>query len=45
MNCFNCNSDKTRTIYPAGYVQKMCTICGWKSSPVKIPVKIRRVQA
>lgn len=44
MKCFNCKSQKTRTIYPPGYVQKKCEICGWKSSPIKIPTKILRVQ-
>lgn len=30
-----------RTIYPEGYVQKVCNICGHKSTPVKIPEAIK----
>ena len=31
-----------KTIYPEGYVQKKCMICGHKTTPVKIPDKIIR---
>jgi hypothetical protein len=29
-----------KTIYPEGYVQKKCFVCGYKSFPIKIPVKL-----
>lgn len=44
MKCFNCGRRKMRTIYPEGYVQKVCDTCGYKSFPVKIPVSIPRCQ-
>ena len=40
MKCFNCGSSKMKTIYPEGYVQKKCMVCGWCSNPVKIPEKL-----
>jgi uncharacterized protein (DUF983 family) len=39
MKCFNCGQRKMRTIYPKGYVQKKCEVCGHKTTPVKIPEK------
>jgi len=33
-----------RTIYPEGYVQKVCDTCNYTSYPVKIPESIKRVQ-
>ena len=42
MKCFKCKARKTKTIYPKGHVQKMCTVCGWKSHPLKIPEPLDR---
>ncbi len=30
-----------KTIYPEGYVQMKCFICGHKTTPVKIPGKYK----
>lgn len=40
LECYNCGNRKLKTIYPKGYVQKKCMICGHKTTPVKIPDKI-----
>jgi len=44
MKCFMCQNEFCRTTYPSGAVQKVCDVCGWKSNPVKIPVKIPSVK-
>jgi len=40
MKCFNCSNRKMKTIYPPGFVQKKCMICGHKTTAIKIPEKI-----
>jgi hypothetical protein len=48
MKCFNCGSEKTKTIYPkhgsTQFVQKKCFVCGWKSYPVEIKKVIKKLE-
>ena len=45
MKCFKCPNVVCRTEYPDGSVQSVCPRCSWRSSKVKIPMKIPSVQS
>ena len=45
MKCFKCPDVVCRTEYPEGSVQSVCPRCSWRSSKVKIPIKIPSVQS
>jgi len=45
MKCFECPDVVCRTEYPEGSVQSVCPRCFWRSSKVKIPIKIPSVKS
>ena len=45
MKCFKCLNVVCRTEYPEGSVQSVCPKCSWRSSKVKIPIKIPSVKS
>ena len=45
MKCFKCPNVVCRTEYPEGSVQSVCPRCSWRSSKVKIPIKIPSVKS
>jgi len=45
MKCFKCPDVVCRTEYPEGSVQSVCPRCFWRSSKVKIPIKIPSVKS
>ncbi len=45
MKCFYCPDVVCRTEYPQGSVISVCPRCDWRSSGIKIPIKIPPVQS
>jgi len=45
MKCFHCQNVVCRTEYPEGSVISVCPRCDWRSSGIKIPIKIPPVQS
>ncbi len=45
MKCFYCPDVVCRTEYPQGSVISVCPRCDWRSSGIKIPIKIPSVQS
>ena len=45
MKCFYCPEVVCRTEYPEGSVVSVCPRCDWRSTGIKIPIKIPPVQS